>query len=326
MITFSKAICIFFLSPCSCRGFVPLPDLELNEQIFWDKAKRGPHKNFSRLPLMNHRSICAVFFWIKVYFSVLIVVTCIALQSFLIYRSHANGMTVSSFINSPNQIQLPSIGSDLRCDASLYRARLEPEFGQFLWGMSIQWDVDDAIKLTNRMGKTVPIFNTFININSTDFQVDILNWQAQQVQKLGGMLEITLLPKELISKISNQMLYRFATQVRKINSYYGVPVFLRYGPEMNGNWMEHFGQRPSLYIPSFQKLASYVHRLTNLTAMVWAPNVGAGYPFTSSEYNYVTPKPGSVDFNALDTNKDGVLDNRDDPYLPYYPGDQYVDW
>jgi hypothetical protein len=114
--------------------------------------------------------------------------------------------------------------------------------------------------------------------------------------------------------------------MRKINSYYGVPVFLRYGPEMNGNWMEHFGQRPSLYIPSFQKLASYVHRLTNLTAMVWAPNVGSGYPFTSSEYNYVTPKPGSVDFNSLDTNRDGVLNNNDDPYLPYYPGDQYVDW
>lgn len=22
----------------------------------------------------------------------------------------------------------------------------------------------------------------------------------------------------------------------------------------------------------------------------------------------------------------GVIDNADDPYLPYYPGDQYVDW
>ena len=28
----------------------------------------------------------------------------------------------------------------------------------------------------------------------------------------------------------------------------------------------------------------------------------------------------------MDTNGDGVVDNLDDPYLPYYPGDAYVDW
>jgi len=159
---------------------------------------------------MELRDTCSIFFWIKVYFSLLIVITCIALQSYFIFLSYANGISIASFINSPNQIQLPSIRSDLRCAASLYRARLEPENDQFLWGMSIQWDVDDAIKLTNRLGKTVPIFNTFININRTNFEVDMLNWQAQQVQKLGGMMEITLMPKVLISEISNELLYRYS--------------------------------------------------------------------------------------------------------------------
>lgn len=33
------------------------------------------------------------------------------------------------------------------------------------------------------------------------------------------------------------------------------------------------------------------------------------------------PPVGSPDFKALDTNNDGVIDFSDDPYLPYYPGD-----
>jgi hypothetical protein len=31
------------------------------------------------------------------------------------------------------------------------------------------------------------------------------------------------------------------------------------------------------------------------------------------------------DFSICDTNGDGVLDNRDDPYGPYWPGDDVVD-
>ena len=36
--------------------------------------------------------------------------------------------------------------------------------------------------------------------------------------------------------------------------------------------------------------------------------------------------PGTPDFKALDTNGDGVLTMADDPYGPYYPGDDAVDW
>lgn len=34
----------------------------------------------------------------------------------------------------------------------------------------------------------------------------------------------------------------------------------------------------------------------------------------------------AADFLLLDTNHDGVLNNLDSPYSPYYPGDQYIDW
>ena len=86
-------------------------------------------------------------------------------------------------------------------------------------------------------------------------------------------------------------------------------------------------------------MAAYVHSLTNLTgkgdtvassrniclysasAMVWSPNIGTGYPYAGG-----SPAPPEEVASLLDTNRNGVLDNGDDPYLPYYPGDQYVDW
>lgn len=58
--------------------------------------------------------------------------------------------------------------------------------------------------------------------------------------------------------------------------------------------------------------------------MVWAPNVGINYPFHSGTAS--PPAVGTPDFIALDTNRDGVIDLKDDPYTPYYPGDTYVDW
>ena len=35
---------------------------------------------------------------------------------------------------------------------------------------------------------------------------------------------------------------------------------------------------------------------------------------------------GSAEWHALDTNDDGWVDMHDDPYTPFYPGDQWVDW
>jgi len=57
--------------------------------------------------------------------------------------------------------------------------------------------------------------------------------------------------------------------------------------------------------------------------MMWAPSYGGGYPFTGGQY---AAAPGSEDARALDTNGNGRLDEADDGYQPYYPGDQYVDW
>jgi hypothetical protein len=91
---------------------------------------------------------------------------------------------------------------------------------------------------------------------------------------------------------------------------------------MNGSWYP-WSQQPAAYIAAFRRVAGAVHRSAPATAMVWAPNYGGGYPFTDGRYAAV---PGTPDFRTLDTNGDGVLTMADDPYAPYYPGDDAVDW
>lgn len=63
--------------------------------------------------------------------------------------------------------------------------------------------------------------------------------------------------------------------------------------------------------------------------MLWSPNVGVHYPYNAApgaavQSGYDTAPP--EDRAELDTNHDGLITAADDPYLPYYPGDDVVDW
>jgi hypothetical protein len=53
--------------------------------------------------------------------------------------------------------------------------------------------------------------------------------------------------------------------------------------------------------------------------MVWSPSSSNGYPYGGRALS-------APDLALLDTNGNGVLDAGDDPYSPYYPGDEFVDW
>jgi hypothetical protein len=57
--------------------------------------------------------------------------------------------------------------------------------------------------------------------------------------------------------------------------------------------------------------------------MVWGPNIGVGYPYGA---NIAVPSTSPENLQRMDTNGDNVINNLDDPYLPYWPGEQYVDW
>ena len=55
--------------------------------------------------------------------------------------------------------------------------------------------------------------------------------------------------------------------------------------------------------------------------MVWAPSVGYDYPNIGEPVNV-----NGVLAAGLDTSGNGILGPEDDPYGPYYPGDDFVDW
>lgn len=76
----------------------------------------------------------------------------------------------------------------------------------------------------------------------------------------------------------------------------GVPVWLRFAYEFNGEWMS-YGLNPEVYKQKFREVAAAVRANTdcNSTYMVWAPNVAGG------------------DVDSIRG------------YTPYWPGDDVVD-
>jgi len=99
-----------------------------------------------------------------------------------------------------------------------------------------------------------------------------------------------------IRNIANGAYAQFMAQlVQLLNEYQDVPIFLRFGAEMNTwyNAWERYGVTPDDYIAAFRYVANYIRRYCPHVAMVWSPD--ATSPF------------------AVDVNK-------------FYPGDDYVDW
>ncbi|KAH9254905.1 hypothetical protein BASA84_001698 [Batrachochytrium salamandrivorans] len=203
------------------------------------------------------------------------------------------------------------------------------------FGASIDWDTDDPEHFNSDLGHAASIHDSTFYLTSTSLLTsanvnssgvihtvsDIFAWTAALIRGTGAIMGITIIPLVPLNTIQTGVLEQLARKCLSINNL-GVPVMLRYAPQMNGNWFP-YGQDPAAYRASFIKVAGLVHDITNSTAMVWSPVSGLNYPFRDGRY---APTRGDVRYRLLDTNKDGILSNDDDPFLPYYPGDDAVDW
>lgn len=169
----------------------------------------------------------------------------------------------------------------------------------------------------------------FLQVDSTKnppFSTNLFEWHAQECQRTGAILAITMEPSRSPTEIGSMpqsIIDLIADECLRVNTVYGTPIYLRYGHEMNGDWT-NYGMQPTAFITGFRRMATAIRARTNMTAMVWAPNVGINYPFKGGSVK--PPIPGTLDFDLLDTNKNGELELQDDPYTPYYPGDEFVDW
>ncbi|KAJ3074169.1 hypothetical protein HDU98_011921 [Podochytrium sp. JEL0797] len=250
-----------------------------------------------------------------------------------VYDLHSSTPTDTGITPSSVTIIDPSTGhvrASCAFNTSKGLARLEPNTAnKLLLGYSLDWSYDQPTKVVSKLnGYSPPVFNAFMQLipgtfNGTGFDVNMLNWFGSECGRTGAMLELSLEPTRGLENLTQEHYNAVAEELLSVNQKYNVPVLFRYGHEMNGNWNPYM-MRPTSFIVSWNAMAAAVRARTNMTAMVWAPNIGIAYPFNGG--NQPQPAVGSPDFLLLDTNKNGVLDELDDPYTPYYPGDDVVDW
>jgi hypothetical protein len=189
------------------------------------------------------------------------------------------------------------------------------------FGVNLDWENDSIAEYSRRLGKTPAVFVLFAAFPMDESARGYVKDIASQLAQSRSSLVLTLEPMQGLESVTPVAAQALAAYLGEINAL-GTPVFLRFAHEMNGSWYS-WSQTPLEYISAFRKVASAVHADAPGTAMVWAPNYGGGYPFRGGKY---TASPGTPAYDLLDTNRDGLVSIQDDPYSPYYPGDDAVDW
>jgi hypothetical protein len=188
-------------------------------------------------------------------------------------------------------------------------------------GVNLEWGRETLAEYSEKLGERPAVAVTFADFPFNEEDPGLIASAAEQLKQNGGTLLLTLEPMEGLQAVTGQDADDLAGMLAGFNTN-GVPVIVRFAHEMNGSWYP-WGQQPEEYIAAFRRVADAVHEQAPGSAMMWAPNYGGGYPFAGGAYESL---PGTAGFADLDTEGDGVLTAFDDPYAPYYPGDDVVDW
>lgn len=207
------------------------------------------------------------------------------------------------------------------CDEGSGGPRLPPPEGRAYYAVDFDWSADSPAAYRSRLGATPAVYLDNVRIPLGENEFAYLDDHVRAIVGEGGGLLLTLEPHDGLEAVTPAAARALADRLALYNAR-GVPVWVSFGPDMNGSWYP-WGQQPEEYIAAFRTVAAEVHDKTSETALVWAPVYGAGYPFIDGTY---AVQPGTSVYDHLDTDGDGDLTQWDDPYGPYYPGDQYVDW
>lgn len=142
---------------------------------------------------------------------------------------------------------------------------------------------------------------------------EVLNVDSQPYLKLADFIEqcryasaipvLTLTTDGGLESYTSEQI----TEMADILNRFNISLILRWNHEMNGSWYA-WRQQPKLYVRRFQEFATVIHARAPNVAMAWTPNQGWGYPWEKGTFS-------NTDLTSLD-----------DPYAPYYPGDDFVDW
>jgi hypothetical protein len=189
-----------------------------------------------------------------------------------------------------------------------------PENGKVMFGAWLDTSdkqAGDRPKLFNtRMGFNATCFQYAQNIPNLDFDLP-----DEQVPS-SACIMLTIYPKPNPWNITNADIEKLSLQLIRLTINQKFNILLRIAPEMNGNWNE-YGQQAEKYVVLWKRIVDIIRIKTNDVSFVWAPSTGASYPYNP---------PRQISNDTMDTNNDGIFDKNDDPYSPYYPGNNYVDW
>ncbi|MBF0100458.1 MAG: hypothetical protein HQK77_06070 [Desulfobacterales bacterium] len=184
-------------------------------------------------------------------------------------------------------------------------------------GQSFPYEFNERIGYRHAFFGEFFVFPEVVNPESTEYKKLI---RFLEICKSAGAMP--LLTIETHQGLSSYRIEHIQSLAELLNQFQ-LPIFLRWNHEMNGSWYA-WGQQPALYIEKFREFATIMHTMTSNVAMAWTPNQGWGYPWPNG--NYSISDDNITDIQLLDTNKDNKITAADDPYMPYYPGDDYVDW
>jgi len=199
-------------------------------------------------------------------------------------------------------------------------ARRGPASGVWV-GVHLDWANETVAKITQDLGRAPADLVTFVSFPLTADDGRNLDAAAEQAREVGAVMVITLQPWNGLVAATDEAATELAGKLAGYGAA-GVPTIIRFAHEMNGSWYP-WGQDPDAYIAAFRRVADAIHAGAPTAAMLWAPNQGEGYPYFGGKYAAVAGSPAA---RRLDTNHDGRLTAADDPYAPYWPGPQYVDW
>ena len=164
------------------------------------------------------------------------------------YRTDAN-----LFIDTADATQTPT---------SL--ARLEPPRGCYV-GVNIERNDGprEPDEFDKEIGKPQAIYFIYRSFGN-DFPKDLAN----DLRTLHAGLQLAWEPSNLGDVYNDSYVDKFVQDIADS----GIPVFLRFASEMNGEWTPYHGD-PAGYVRAFQYVAAKVHAKAPNAAMVWCPNV-----------------------------------------------------
>lgn len=193
-----------------------------------------------------------------------------------------------------------------------------PRFGPVL-----DWTDDGAQAYSNRLGVTPSVYAQSVRYPLNEDDALYLRQFVEQAAQFGSQAVLTLEPQKPLAELTSSDADALARQLADLRENLGTDFYVRFAPEMNGTWYS-WGQQPAEYVSAFRLVADAVHSAVPTASMLWAPAYGAGYPL--SEARGAVDGSGPRTSALLDTDGDGTIDATDDPYAPYYPGDDVVDW